>query len=119
MRRKKTSQYKSLGEEKLHKILGSSWKYEGETIPYVLIKGYVPDFIKNNIYIEYKEYFRAGDTVKYIAVNYAMKSLKKKFVFCLKYPDKKVRRSSKITMSEWCDKHNIPWYTVETVSKLQ
>ena len=101
--------YRSKLEARVARRLGKDWEYEPGGFKYLVPRTYYPDFVKGNIYVEVKGYFRAGDTQKYAAINREMKAQGKDFRFVLQSPDKKVRKGSKITMAEWCDKHNIQW----------
>jgi hypothetical protein len=39
-------------------------------------------------------------------------------VFILQYPNKKVRKGSKLTMSQWCDKEKIKWFSRDNIHEL-
>jgi hypothetical protein len=93
------------------------WNYEPYHIPYVTKRKYIPDFTKGNILVEAKGYFRVGDTQKYKAIRDSLFS--QELVFVLTNADKKVRKGSKITMGEWCDKEGFKWFTLKTLKELK
>ena len=93
------------------------WNYEPYQIPYVTKRNYTPDFTKENILVEAKGYFRVGDTQKYKAIRDSLFS--QELVFVLTNADKKVRKGSKITMGEWCDKEGFKWFTLKTLKELK
>ena len=39
-------------------------------------------------------------------------------IFVLMKPNQKVSKSTKNTMAEWCDKHEILWYNIDTLKEL-
>ena len=39
-------------------------------------------------------------------------------VFVLMQPNKKIRKGAKMTMSQWCDKEGLLWYTIDTLQEL-
>jgi hypothetical protein len=98
------------------------FSYEPFQVPYEIPRKYTPDFVyednRGRCYlIECKGYFRAGDTQKYKAIS---KSLPwtRELIFVLMKPNQKVSKSTKLTMAEWCDKHEILWYTIDTLKEL-
>ena len=93
------------------------WNYEPYHIPYVTKRKYIPDFTKGNILVEAKGYFRGGDTQKYKAIRDSLFS--QELVFVLTNANKKVRKGSKITMGEWCDKEGFKWFTLDTLKELK
>ena len=93
------------------------WNYEPYQIPYVTKRKYIPDFTKGNILVEAKGYFRVGDTQKYKAIRDSLFS--QELVFVLTNANKKVRKGSKITMGEWCDKEGFKWFTLKTLKELK
>tara|TARA_R110000796_G_scaffold3545_1_gene13779 strand:+ start:108 stop:476 length:369 start_codon:yes stop_codon:yes gene_type:complete len=93
------------------------WNYEPYHIPYVTKRKYIPDFTKGNILVEAKGYFRVGDTQKYKAIRDSLFS--QELVFVLTNANKKVRKGSKITMGEWCDKEGFKWFTLKTLKELK
>ena len=95
----------------------ADWSYEPYHIPYVTKRKYIPDFTKGNILVEAKGYFRVGDTQKYKAIRDSLFS--QELVFVLTNANKKVRKGSKITMGEWCDKEGFKWFTLDTLKELK
>ena len=93
------------------------WSYEPYQIPYVTKRKYTPDFTKGNILVECKGYFRVGDTQKYKAIRDSLYTQELVFVFT--NSNKKVRKGSKLTMGEWCDKEGFKWFTKETLQELK
>jgi|TARA_R100000541_G_scaffold3581_1_gene10842 hypothetical protein len=93
------------------------WSYEPYHIPYVTKRKYIPDFTKGNILVEAKGYFRVGDTQKYKAIRDSLFS--QELVFVLTNASKKVRKGSKITMGEWCEKEGFKWFTLDTLKELK
>ena len=99
--------------------LGDDWEYEPTAMSYYVPRQYTPDFVNGSLVVEAKGYFREGDTQKYRAINAECKDLGLTFVMVLMNPDKKVRKGATLNMSGWCEKNGIPWFTVETLSKLK
>jgi len=104
--------YRSKFEKQIHTKLLPHAEYEPYSIDYVTQHKYTPDFVHGNKVYEAKGFFREGDITKYIAVNKQLKELGKEFIFILQKPNKPVRKGAKLTMSKWCEKHNIKWITV-------
>jgi hypothetical protein len=117
-RRSKKSAFRSTFEEDVSKIL-KGFDYEPFTVPYVIERNYRPDFVHNasGTLVECKGYFRDGDTKKYTSVRDSLPT-GKQLVFVLMQPNKKIRKGAKMTMSQWCDKEGILWYTLNTLQEL-
>ena len=117
-RRSKNSTFRSTFEEDVSKIL-KEFDYEPFTVPYTIERSYRPDFVHSasGVLVECKGYFRDGDTKKYTSVRDSLPE-GQTLVFVLMQPDKKIRKGAKMTMSQWCDKENILWYTIETLQEL-
>ena len=105
-------------ESALNDKLKGDWKYEPYRLPYTIHRKYVRDFVHEecSVLIEAKGYFRVGDTQKYTAIRDSMPEWE--LVFVLSDPHKKVRKGSKMTMGQWCEKEGFKHYTVKTVDKL-
>lgn len=116
---KKEKKYRSKLEESIHKQLGAAYKYETTKLEYEVWRNYTVDFTYKNTYIELKGYFRTGDTQKYHWINLACKNLDITFVMLLQNPNKPIRKGTKLTMGKWCDKHDIPWFSVQDISSLK
>jgi hypothetical protein len=117
-RRSKKSAFRSTFEEDVSKIL-KGFDYEPFTVPYVIERNYRPDFVHNasGTLVECKGYFRDGDTKKYTSVRDSLPT-GQQLVFVLMQPNKKIRKGAKMTMSQWCDKEGILWYTLNTLQEL-
>lgn len=117
-RRSQKSVFRSKFEETIAKVL-QGFEYEPITIPYTIYRNYRPDFVHaaSGTVVECKGFFREGDTKKYTSVRDSLPK-GQKLVFVLMHPNKKIRRGAKMTMSEWCDKEGIVWYTIDTLQEL-
>ena len=91
--------------------------YEPERIPYVVHRVYCPDFVHvpSGTMIECKGFFRAGDTLKYKSIR---DTIDRELVFVLSDPNKKIRKGSKLTMGQWCDKEGFAYFTVNQMQEL-
>tara|TARA_R110000751_G_C13793192_1_gene482473 strand:- start:8950 stop:9321 length:372 start_codon:yes stop_codon:yes gene_type:complete len=96
----------------------ADWGYESEKMKYTIHRTYNPDFIKGNIYIEVKGFFRSGDTQKYKAIHEQMLKEGKILVFVWSKPHQKLRRGSKLTNAGWCEKHGIKWFCQDSMKAL-
>ena len=110
----KTKKYRNKFEEQTGIILGDLCKYESIQVPYVTHRHYTPDFIGGNILIECKGFFRVGDVQKYKAIRDSL-SKKQELVFVLYSPLKKLRKGSKMNMSEWCEKEGFRWFVIGNI----
>jgi hypothetical protein len=117
-RRSKKSKFRSTFEDDVSKIL-KDFDYEPFTVPYIISRSYRPDFVHSasNTLVECKGYFRDGDTKKYTSIRDSLPK-GQKLVFVLMQPNKKIRKGAKMTMSQWCDKEGILWYTLDTLQEL-
>ena len=117
-RRSKKSAFRSTFEEEVSKLL-KGFDYEPFTVPYVIERSYRPDFVHNasGTLVECKGYFRDGDTKKYTSIRDSLPT-GQQLVFVLMQPNKKIRKGAKMTMSQWCDKGGILWYTLDTLQEL-
>jgi len=117
-RKYKNSKFRSTFEEDVSKIL-TGFNYEPFTVPYTIARNYRPDFVdpSGKCLVECKGYFRDGDTKKYTSIRDSLPD-EQELVFVLMAPNKKIRKGAKMTMSEWCDKEGILWYTIETLQEL-
>lgn len=88
---------------KLRKV---KFKYEETRIPYAVseTRHYTPDFqLPNGIYIETKGRFLPSDRKKHLLVKKQYPELDIRFVFS--NPKAKIRKGSKTSYADWCDKH--------------
>ena len=117
-RRSKNSTFRSTFEEDVSKIL-KDFDYEPFTVPYTIERTYRPDFVHSasGVLVECKGYFRDGDTKKYTSVRDSLPT-GQQLVFVLMQPNKKIRKGAKMTMSQWCDKEGILWYSLDTLQEL-
>ena len=117
-RKSKKSRFRSTFEDDVSKVL-KEFDYEPFTIPYTISRSYRPDFVDGSglFLVECKGYFRDGDTKKYTSIRDSLPE-GQELVFVLMQPNKKIRKGAKMTMSEWCDKEKILWYTIETLQEL-
>ena len=116
--RSKKSAFRSTFEEDVSKIL-KDFDYEPFTVPYTIERTYRPDFVHSasGVLVECKGYFRDGDTKKYTSVRDSLPT-GQQLVFVLMQPNKKIRKGAKMTMSQWCDKEGILWYSLDTLQEL-
>lgn len=91
--------------------------YEPERIPYVVHRFYLPDFVHtpSGIMIECKGFFRVGDTQKYKAIR---DTIDQELVFVFSDPNKKLRKGSKMTLGQWCEKEGLAYFTVNQMEDL-
>ncbi len=117
-RRSKKSKFRSVFEEHTAEVL-EGFEYEPYTVPYTIHRNYTPDFVHvpSNTLVECKGFFREGDTKKYTSIRDSLKDYQS-LVFVLMNPNKKVRKGGKITMSQWCEKQGLEWYTLDTLQEL-
>jgi len=117
-RKSKKSRFRSTFEDDVSKVL-KEFDYEPFTIPYTISRSYRPDFVDSSglFLVECKGYFRDGDTKKYTSIRDSLPE-GQELVFVLMQPNKKIRKGAKMTMSEWCDKEDLLWYTIDTLQEL-
>tara|TARA_A100001015_G_C14918928_1_gene683500 strand:- start:390 stop:776 length:387 start_codon:yes stop_codon:yes gene_type:complete len=96
-------------------LAGHGFKYEPFSVPYVTHRKYTPDFVKGKYLIEAKGFFRAGDTMKYKAIRDCIDG---ELIFILSDPYRKVRKGSKMSMGQWCEKEGIAYFGVPDIDKL-
>ena len=91
--------------------------YEPYRLPYIIHKKYVPDFIcqRTGAMIECKGFFRVGDTQKYKAIR---DEIGRPLIFVFTDSRKKLRKGSKMTLGEWCEKEGLAHFTMKSVDKL-
>lgn len=112
-----TSKYRSGLEEKFHKQVPNAL-FEPFDLPYTVYRKYIPDFVLDNILIECKGFFRVGDTQKYKAIRDSIKG-KYELIFVFTDSKKKLRKGSKMTLGQWCDKEGFKHFTLETLEGLR
>lgn len=121
-KKSKSLNFRSGFEEDINKILQPhGFTYETDKIDYVVPRVYTPDFTfvgeTNIVHVEAKGFFRAGDTQKYKAVVNCLPAFQE-LVFILMRPNHKINKQTKSTMSEWCEKHKIKWFTLDSLEEL-
>ncbi len=116
--KKRKDQYRS-GLERTFatNVDGCGFEFEPASVPYTMHRKYLPDFVKGDVLIECKGFFRAGDTLKYKSVrdSYPQQEL----IFVLSDPYKKVRKGSKLCMGQWCFKEGFAFFTVNQWRELK
>lgn len=117
-RRSKKLKFRSNFEQTVSNLL-KDFDYEPFRVPYVVHRKYCPDFVHepSGTLVECKGFFREGDTKKYTSIRDSLPE-DQHLVFVLMDPSKKVRKGGKITMDRWCEKENIPWYSIDTLEEL-
>ena len=121
-RKSKLGNFRSEFEKDVAKQLQPfGFSYEPFQVDYIIPRKYTPDFVyergDKTYLIECKGYFRAGDTQKYRSVKNCLAE-NEELIFVLMKPNQKVSKSTKNTMAEWCDKHEILWYNIDTLQEL-
>lgn len=116
--RRKLGNFRSEFEQSVNERLKGQFEYETEKVSYYIPRVYTPDFVHpSGVLVECKGFFREGDTQKYKAIKDCLPCFNE-LVFVLMKPDQKVRKNTKLTMAQWCDKHGIKWYTIDTLQEL-
>lgn len=114
-RAKKTGKYKSKFEAEFAKRY-PQLEYEKDKIKYLVEHTYNPDWkIKENTYIETKGRWTSTDRAKHLHVREQHPELTIYMVFM--NPNNKLSRVSKTSYWEFCEKHNIPWATIDTIPR--
>jgi hypothetical protein len=83
--------------------------YEPCSTSYSVPHVYTPDFVLEDVWVECKGWFRPGDRLKYKTI--AKSLMFAELVFLLQSPLKKVSKGAKLTMSGWCNKEGIRWFS--------
>ena len=103
--------FRSKFEEDVWNIVlknGLTMEYEAIWLPYFVRGNYRPDFIlPNGIIVEAKGYFDTRAQVKMKAVKLENPNLDIRFVFM--NSKTKVRKNSKMTYADWCEKQGFPY----------
>ena len=94
-----------------------AFDYEPFSVGYTTYRKYLPDFVQGAILIECKGFFRAGDTAKYKAIRDSLDG-QYEVVFYLSDPNKKVRKGSKLTMGQWCEKEGFACFAADQTEEL-
>ena len=91
------------------KSIGAKYTYESTRFPYTpKIRHYRPDVIlENGIVVEIKGYFSTEDRTKHKLIKSQYPDMDLRFVF--NNPGNYIRKGSKTTYSDWCDKQGFKW----------
>ena len=118
-KKSRSSNYRSGFEEDVAaKLQPCGFTYEPHQIDYTVHRKYTPDFYASSgVLVEVKGFFRHGDTQKYKAIRDSLDSAEE-LVFVLMKPNQKVNKATKLTMSQWCDKEGLLWYTLDNIEEL-
>ena len=107
MSKKKRSKF----EEKMAEVLErEGFSYEPYSLRYTIDHQYTPDFVLGNLLVEAKGWFRPGDRQKYRAIRDSLR-YNYELVFLLQSPLKKVSKGAQLTMSGWCEKEDLEWFS--------
>lgn len=99
-------------EAKVEKTLPKEFEYEPIKLPYRIEHNYIPDFvdIDGKRIIETKGLFDEDDRRKMLAVRDQHPDWHITMVF--QNPNLKIRKGSRTSYGDWCDKHGIDWRSV-------
>lgn len=117
---KKTDKYRSKFEEAVSKVLGKDYQYEPKnrvlkyTVPESHHK-YLPDFVKDDIYIECKGRLTLDDRKKMKLLGEQYPDLR--IIMVLQAPNNPIRKGSKTTYSKWCEQNNIEWCSLTNLKQ--
>jgi hypothetical protein len=92
------------------------FEFEPYALPYIMERKYTPDFVHEHYLIECKGYFRVGDTMKYKSIQKSHPD--KELIFVFSDANKKLRKGSKMTMGQWCDKEGFAHFTLQTIEDM-
>jgi len=87
---------------------GVYFEYEKHKYDIVIPRSYTPDLVlANNIVVEIKGMFDSDDRrlIRLFKEQHPDVDIR----MCFQKPHQKLSRTAKMTYSQWCDKHNIPW----------
>lgn len=117
----KLSNFRSgLEKEFSNEVKGyGGFEFEPYNIPYIVHRDYKPDFVHadSGIIVECKGFFRQGDTQKYKAIRDSINKYNE-LIFILSDPRKKLRKGSKTSMGEWCEKEGFKYFTLSTIEEF-
>ncbi|CVI61053.1 endodeoxyribonuclease [Agrobacterium leguminum] len=85
------------------------FEYETKKFPYLVTHTYTPDFINPSTgqIFETKGRFTSADRSKHLAIKSQHPELDITLVF--QRPQNKIRKGSKTSYADWCDKYGIKW----------
>jgi len=85
-----------------------AFEYEEHRFPYHVVKHYTPDFkLHNGVIVETKGRFLPSDRTKHLLIKKQHPELDIRFVFS--NAKQKLRKGSKTTYAQWCDKNEFLW----------
>lgn len=104
----KTPKYRSTLEQRFHQN-NPQLQYEITSFEYIVRHSYTPDFYdaETNTYLETKGLWDAADRAKIVAVLKQNPGINLVMVF--QNPNLKIRKGSKTTYADFCDKKGIKW----------
>jgi hypothetical protein len=112
--------YRSGFESKLVELLQSKnikFKYEETAIKWIQPETshkYTPDFfLPNNVIIEAKGRWTADDRKKHVLIKQQHPDLDIRFIF--QNPNSKLRKGTKTTYADFCDKHGFKWCSIKSI----
>jgi len=113
--------YRSKYEQQVHALLGSTVEYEKSVLEYTIPESkhcYTPDFHipGTNIYIETKGRFCVKDRMKQLLIK--KQHPDKRIILVFMNPNEKLRKGSKTSYLDWCNKNDIEVMTVTQVKRL-
>lgn len=92
---------------------GVSFNYEATKLPYWVERTYMPDvdldLLSKVCHLEIKGWFKPEDRSKLLAVRRAHPEIDIRLIFANAYAP--IRRGSRTTYADWCEKHGFPWAT--------
>lgn len=87
---------------------GAIFEYETVVIPYFQLRSYTPDFwLKNNILIETKGWWKSSDRTKHHLVREQHPELDIRFVF--QNANNKLSKKSSTTYADYCNRQGWKW----------
>jgi len=114
-RKKRNDKYKSNFEATFAKKY-PQLEYEKDKIKYTVEHSYTPDWkVREGVYCETKGLMQSADRAKHLHIKEQHPELTIYLIF--QNPNNKLNRASNTTYAEWCDKHGIPWATIDTIPK--
>lgn len=87
---------------------GAVYEFHGPRVTYLAPKVYIPDFtLESGRILEAKGWYPQSDRQKMDAVMRSNPDLDVRLV--LQRPTDKIRKGSKTTVAQWCDRKGIKW----------
>ena len=98
---------------------GIAYEYESHVIEYIVPESkhkYTPDFNLEAVHLETKGKFTPADRKKMLNVRNSNPDTLLIMVF--PQPNNRLRKGSKTTYADWCDKNGLPWLSVEQLEQI-